>query len=341
MIKTNSLISFRFSVKNYFNRKKQTKLPFDLQNIQLGSHQKCPACKADQAWLIGSVDRIGFLCDTVVCKECQLVFNDNYISEPEKFYNKIWGEEHWEDPNDNFMKRTHIDHYSWRRFSFVSKALKGELANIKNVLEIGCGDGCNLYPYHLNGYKVTGLDYDLEYLKPGIKSGMNLLVGNIFNNDLQSKFDLILIIHAFEHMQNLDEIVLEVKKYLNPNGIVYVEVPGIINLNRISSKSLATGGMRSFNNFLGYLQFQHNYHFDAHHLKWFWERNGYSTIDCDEWIRALFKPVSDNKDRNDLNKKYLNYNYDIIKHLQRVEKNFLSFSNQFKRSLRYLVNQII
>jgi len=340
MKKTNDIISFRFLKGNFFNKIKQSKLPIDFDKIILGSHQSCPACGFNQAWLIATVDRVGFLCDTVVCKQCQLVFNDSYIAEPETFYSEMWGEERWGDPNENFLKRTRIDAFSWHRFVYVSKKLNGKLSNVKNVLQIGCGDGCNLFPYHLNGYEVTGLDYDDKFLEPGRKTGMNLFIGDIFNNKLKSKYDLILLIHSFEHMQDLDNVIIECKKYIKTNGFVYVEVPGIINWNRVRSKRLTSGGMSSGNNFLGYLQFQHNYHFDAHHLKWFWERNGFETIQLDEWVRALFKSSSDQNNLNQNVENHTNYDFDIVKHLKKVEKNFLSVSNQFKRPLRYMLKKI-
>ena len=337
MKNTKQLISYRFS-KNYFiNKRKSNKLSINLFDFDLGSHKTCPACNSKDAYLISNIDRLGFPCDTVVCKNCDFVFNDSFIKDSISFYKNSWGQLHWGDEKKNFEKRTNIDHYSWRRFSYISNILDGALATKNKILEIGCGDGCNLYPYHLNGYKVTGLDYDKRYLLPGKNKGMNLLVGDIFNNNIDEEFDLILIIHAFEHMQDLDKVICEVKKYLSSDGLIYVEVPGIINLNQINSKRLNSGGMRSFNNFLGYIQFQHNFHFDAHHLKYFWERNGFETLSCDEWIRAIFKPIpNENINYDKINEDFIKYDFDIINHLKNVEKNFLSLSNIMRAGLSYI-----
>ena len=39
-------------------------------------------------------------------------------------------------------------------------------------MEVGCGDGCNLYPYHLIGLDVKGFDYGNEFLEVGRKRGI-------------------------------------------------------------------------------------------------------------------------------------------------------------------------
>ena len=48
----------------------------------------------------------------------------------------------------NFIKRTSKDSFSKQRFAFLKKTLGENLSNIERILEIGCGDGCNLLPYH-------------------------------------------------------------------------------------------------------------------------------------------------------------------------------------------------
>ena len=60
------------------------------------------------------------------------------------------------------------------------------------MLEVGCGDGCNLLPYHLIGKKVVGCDYDYRFLVPGREKGMELIEGDLRNIPSDRKFDLIM-----------------------------------------------------------------------------------------------------------------------------------------------------
>ena len=79
------------------------------------------------------------------------------------------------------------------------------MKSITKVLEIGCGDGCNLYPYHLLGKQVKGYDYGEEFLESGRRRGMNLVNGH-FANDTNGPYDLILVVHTFEHFLELDQL---------------------------------------------------------------------------------------------------------------------------------------
>jgi len=327
------LLSFRYSSNFFYNRIKLKKLRFQYNHVQISCHETCPVCGCSSGVLIGEVDRIGFPCDTVICDDCQLVFNNSYIANPSEFYSQIWGVDRWGDPEENFSKRISSDSYSWKRFAFVAKQLGSNLKKIQKILEVGCGDGCNLLPYHLVGKEVVGLDLDDRYLDPGRKCGMNLVEGGFECIEPSRTFDLAMYIHSFEHMLHLDSCVQDVSKYLSVGSYVYVEVPGIINMNQPLSNQKRAMGLRSKSNFLGYLQFQHNYHFDLSHIKLIWERNGFEMIKGDEWVRCIFK-------KNDnLNSPQPNYrsvrDEKIFNHLVRVESDFFSTKNIINSFVNY------
>ena len=298
------------------------------ENKIFKNHRYCPICNTDEYEIIAEVDRVGMLTETVVCSTCDFVFNNSFIMDPNSFYSSEWGTERWGDPKDNFLRRTASDAFSWKRLAYIAKKLGKYFEKIETVLEVGCGDGCNLLPYHLIGKNVIGCDFDPRFLAPGREKGMELIEGDLSNIPVDRKFDLIMLIHSFEHMIKLDEIVQEVYGRLNRGGLVFVEVPGILNWNRTKNATKTAMGLKSSNNFLGYLQFQHNYHFDLGHLKYIWERNGFEMVEGDEWVRAIFKKkavkesthIETQPNWNELNK-------NVILHLKGVEKDFLRLQN--------------
>jgi len=321
------LLSFRYKKTYILNQFKKKKLGLDENFIATKNHDTCPVCGCPEAHLISEVDRVGFPCDTVICKQCQFVFNNTYIANPSEFYSKEWGDERWGNPEVNFLKRTASDSYSWKRMAYLATKLGTDFKDISLVLEIGCGDGCNLYPYHLLGKKVTGCDFDERYLSPGKSRGMDLVTGDINSIQEGDKFDLILLIHSFEHVIDLNDMVNKVFKLLKPGGYVYVEVPGLLNWNRRKNKHLHDMGLSSSSNILGYLQFQHNYHFDLPHLNYFWRRNGFQLIEGDEWTRAIFKKADVvGKPESTVYDESLGCNSDVLNYLLAVEKDFLTLS---------------
>ena len=325
MDKSAHLLSYRFSKKNPLNKARRSKLTREEINAKTGSHDTCPGCGVTKGFLISEVDRVGFWCDTVVCSGCDLVFNDSYLLEPLEYYASVFGKRKWQEPELNFLKRTAPDAYAWKRLAYVTTALGNDFQKVQNVMEVGCGDGCNLYPYHLLGLEVIGFDYGGEFLEVGRKQGMNIIQGDFSSRKQQ--YDLILLVHAFEHMLDLDGVVNNVHRLLKDEGWVYVEVPGIRNMLRKQRAMKKEDGYLSSNNTLGYLQYQHNFHLDLDHLLMFWERNGFEMIQGDEWIRALFKKKI--KSRTSINQRN-----DILSYLQAVEKDFLSLGNLVNKTAR-------
>lgn len=331
---TNTLLSFRYSNSFILNKIKKKKLKSSVNFIKVGSHDSCPICDCRNVDLIAEVDRVGFPCQTVVCQQCQFVFNNSFIVNTTDFYSNEWGSEHWGDPERSFQKRTATDNYAWKRMAYLAKNLNTEFQKISNILEIGCGDGCNLFPYHLIGKRVVGCDFDVNFLRPGRERGLELVVGGVESISKSNSFDLIMLIHSFEHVINMDETIQSVADRIKPNGLVYVEDPGVLGLNRVNSGAMQSMGLKSSNNFLGYLQFQHNYHFDLGHLKAVWERNGFEMILGDEWVRAIFrKKKTFENTQPEFKEGGVGFNLEnsTLSYLSKVERDFLSVRNFFCR----------
>lgn len=315
MNKTKKLLSFRYSKTNPFRKIWKTDLKKNRPLFKTYSNEACPLCSRTNVKLISELDRYGVFCDTVICCYCNFVFNDTLIIDPIEYYRDYYGKIMWKkDEEANFLSRTSPNAFCWKRFAYVALNMGNDFHKIKNVLEIGCADGCNLYPYHVNGKMVEGYDYGKEYLDVGKNRGMKLVQGDF--SKCEKKFDLILLIHTFHQLFELDDVVRNVNRLLKDNGRVYVEVPGIRNWNREQKMSLKEDGFASSNNFLLYLQYQHNFHFDLSHMTAFWQRNGFELIKGDEWVRALFKKGEVQES--------IGLDYDIFSHLKLVEKNYLS-----------------
>jgi ubiquinone/menaquinone biosynthesis C-methylase UbiE len=330
MNKTRQLLGRRYSKDNWLNRRKASKLKWSPDELHTADHECCPLCGAEDGILIAEVDRIGFPNDTVICSACQFVFNDSYLADPAEFYSKEWAGDRWVEPEASFKRRTAIGSHAWKRLAFLLLTIgRDGFDNIDSVLEVGCGDGCNLLPFHLSGKRVTGCDFDDKFLQPGRDRGMELLKGDISVISSNQTFDLVMLIHSYEHVIDLHGTIEQVKQRLNEGGMVFVEVPGLLNWNRPRARLLQDMGLRSSNNFLNYLQLQHNYHFDLSHLCFLWEQAGFDMIYGDEWVRAVFTQSHDEPLREtDVSIALRNrQTMDVLQHLQQVERDFISPAN--------------
>ena len=94
----------------------------------------------------------------------------------------------------------------------------------KSVLDIGCGTGDFLLACKKRGMNIYGIEPN-EKAKYIAEIKLNQKIkGAIFKLSPQ-RFDCISMWHVLEHVPNLTDYILELKKKLKPNGVLIIAVP--------------------------------------------------------------------------------------------------------------------
>lgn len=91
------------------------------------------------------------------------------------------------------------------------------------ILDVGSGTGYLLWELHAAGFKnLSGID---PFIENDIlnNNGINIYKKEL--KDLDTKYDLIMFNHAFEHMHDHKNILQRVNQLLNDNGRVIIRVP--------------------------------------------------------------------------------------------------------------------
>jgi SAM-dependent methyltransferase len=128
------------------------------------------------------------------------------------------------------------------------------------------------------GFRVTGLELDQEYIKYGkVKYGLDLRYGFIHDLPPSDRFDVIVYNHVFEHILDLADELKAISNRLSPDGILYIEVPGIKNLSPYHY------------DFLRYLHNAHTFHFSLKSLTQICTKHGFELQSGNESVRAIFK----------------------------------------------------
>lgn len=124
-----------------------------------------------------------------------------------------------------------LGHKSLLNLSFAKKgragganALKGRISKNMTILDVGCGDGSLIDALNWSGYKsLMGLD---PYLKENlIKNGFKLLKKGIDELKGDKIFDVIMLHHSFEHVENPSEVLLHIKRLLKKDGLCIIRIP--------------------------------------------------------------------------------------------------------------------
>jgi 2-polyprenyl-3-methyl-5-hydroxy-6-metoxy-1,4-benzoquinol methylase len=103
--------------------------------------------------------------------------------------------------------------------------------NSKRFLDIGCGEGWALSYFKDKGWDILGLDYSsFGCEKFNSNCAKNLIIGNIYQNlntliNQEKKYSVIWIDNVLEHVTDPEFLVKEIKKILEVDGILVIEVP--------------------------------------------------------------------------------------------------------------------
>lgn len=91
------------------------------------------------------------------------------------------------------------------------------------IADVGCGNGQLLYEMYCAGYRhLHGFD---PYMGQTIKLEKDLMLWKERLEDSNFRFDLIMMHHAFEHMENPEAILAASLEKLNPGGVLLIRCP--------------------------------------------------------------------------------------------------------------------
>lgn len=114
-----------------------------------------------------------------------------------------------------------------RRVDEFAANLLGQ-GSTRKLLDVGSGTGVFPYAMKQRGWNCTALDPDpraCEHLRETV--GVSVVEGDLMTLDLSSEgvFDLITFNKVLEHVENPVEMLRAAIRHLDPQGILYVEVP--------------------------------------------------------------------------------------------------------------------
>jgi SAM-dependent methyltransferase len=108
--------------------------------------------------------------------------------------------------------------------SAVTAVCRTGVSKTARILDVGCGNGhliCDLW--HLGFKNVVGVDpyieHDLMYL-----SGPVVLKKELSELS-ESKFDLIMLHHSYEHMDQPEKVMQHLAQLIKPGGQVLIRIP--------------------------------------------------------------------------------------------------------------------
>jgi 2-polyprenyl-3-methyl-5-hydroxy-6-metoxy-1,4-benzoquinol methylase len=286
----------------------------------------CVVCNSKDFEILSEKDRYGLFMPVVICKCCGLVqtnprmMESHYLEFYESEYRKLYSSQ---TTLDSFFKNQYEQ--GKNIYNFIKETTKNDITG-KFVLEIGTGSGGILKFFQEKGNTVLGFDLDEKFLDFGKIKGVNLKKGTIENlSEISQQPDIVIYSHILEHLNNPIKELKTLRKFLNDTSILYIEVPGILNIHRTP-----------YQDFLKYLQNVHLYHFCLNSLHNILKKSGFKLILGTEGCNTVSMKADFSNDFTNEHEKTLNYLLDLESlNLKGFSKNKLKYK-LFSKSLKFL-----
>ena len=152
------------------------------------------------------------------------------------------------------------------------------------ILEIGSGNGFFIEECEKSNIDITGSEADEEQYNLLAKNFSNIIKITLpiknFNNELSNKFDVVVFNDVFEHLENLDLILIQLKSILKTNGQIVINLPSSDGLIYKFSNILNKIGFTNFYDRLWQknLASPHLSYFNNSNLKMLFNKHGYNLI---------------------------------------------------------------
>ena len=238
----------------------------------------CDLCQATSYRLVGTKDRRGDELETVICETCGLVSHQRIPTDSE--LNEYYAAEYRQDYHGEYLPSPHRVVRAWEGANWLYDHLAHYLPPASKVFEIGAGIGCTVKRFELGGFQSEGIE-------PGVgfsEFARNQLYAQVrpdwlFDLNLNSPQDLILLVHVIEHFQSPRHALETIHQFLKPDGLLYVECPNVAGPHAAPGKQF---------------HFAHIYNFAPHTLEMLAQSCGYTIeqripVDGELTLRYLFR----------------------------------------------------
>ena len=144
----------------------------------------------------------------------------------------------------------------------------------RRILEIGCGDGNFLAALRRAGWDVLGQEFGADTSAiVERRHGIPMITGPLESVLVERQFPVVAAYHVFEHIYHPTAWLEGVRQFVEPNGLLHLQVPNAASLTRKLSGEVWSG-----------LVFpQHVYFYDPRTLQRVLERAGFRVLSTSTW----------------------------------------------------------
>jgi putative peptidoglycan lipid II flippase len=223
--------------KKFLLRGKRLALKEERENFVFRNVPKkivpCPLCAGIEFRMLASNDRYNMEVQTVSCRRCGLVMTNPVPTEEamrdfyEHHYRRYY--RRTETPSIQYIEEFGLAN----RAKYTAGYLQERNLFFKSarILDVGCSEGSLLKEIKRRdpGVEVVGIEPNVAFAKfarDHVGSKVYSTLADLSANG-ESVFDLIIVNHVLEHVENPVDLLTRLKHLMARGGSIYVDVPDI------------------------------------------------------------------------------------------------------------------
>jgi 2-polyprenyl-3-methyl-5-hydroxy-6-metoxy-1,4-benzoquinol methylase len=226
----------------------------------------CGACGSRRCRFAGSIDGRRL----AVCLDCEVERLYDRVAENrlDLLYGSYYAAS---DPSPAALERQLAN----PTFELRRRRLEEVLGNrARRILELGCGDGNFLAALRRTGWDVHGQEFSAETSAIVTRRHrIPMITGPLESVSPEPKFPVVAAYHVFEHIYHPAAWLQRVIQFVEPDGLLHLQVPNAASLTRRLSGDVWAG-----------LVFpQHVYFYEPRTLQRLLNRSGFSVLATSTW----------------------------------------------------------
>jgi SAM-dependent methyltransferase len=100
------------------------------------------------------------------------------------------------------------------------------------LLDVGCGNGTELYKLKSMGWEAYGVEVDEDAAARARSKGLDVFTGDLFERNFPDHFfHVVRMSFVLEHLPNPRETLQEIKRILQPQGRIYISIQNARSLH--------------------------------------------------------------------------------------------------------------
>lgn len=244
---------------------------------------------------LSTIDRFALPFGSWLCPDTGIIVTSPRIKESSlpKYYEKYYHPMNYGKKDMSMQQSLFASGQGAKIWNLVRPHLKTESQKCFEVLEIGAGLGDVLHGLQHQAREdgielsVMGTEYNLQCINVAKNSGVHMISGGFDEAlSLNKRYDIVILSHVFEHLTDLSGSMEKLHHLLAPEGVLYIEVPGLMALNRRPVYDF---------NFVRYSIHAHTYSFNLTAIEHILRQGGFHLLSGNEECEAVFNATSKNE----------------------------------------------